>query len=309
MAAVERHGAAPDPAPSAVSDLLIPLAFVPLWSTGFIFTKLGIPHAEPLTFLSVRFAIVTVLFVGLAMLMRAAWPSRAEAGHSVVVGLLLHGGYLGGVFIAIAEGVPAGVVALIVCLQPVLTATIVGRVLGERVRALQWAGLALGLVGAAMVLWRKLGLDGGAAEGSMTGYGFAVVGLVGITAGTIYQKRFCVGVHPASGGVFQYLGAVILVAIGAQLTESWKVDFFATDFLIAIVWLAVVLSIVTVWLLMIMIRRGAANRVASWFYLVPPFTALFANFLFGETLGPIALAGMAVAMAGVALVNRGVNRA
>jgi len=127
---------------------------------------------------------------------------------------------------------------------------------------------------------------------------------LGITAGTIYQKRFCTAVHPASAGVFQYLAALILVAIGAQLTEDWRVDFLAGEFLIAIVWLTVVLSIITFWLLMIMIRRGAANRVASWFYLVPPLTALFAYFLFGETLGPLALAGMVIAMAGVALVNR-----
>ena len=128
--------------------------------------------------------------------------------------------------------------------------------------------------------------------------------LLGITIGTIYQKRYCTGVHPASGGVFQYLGALVVVALGALLSETWHVDFGAPDFLIAIVWLAVVLSVVTVWLLMIMIRRGAANRVAAWFYLVPPFTALFAWILFGETLGPLAIAGMAVASAGVALVNR-----
>ncbi|MCY4191181.1 MAG: DMT family transporter [Rhodospirillaceae bacterium] len=304
MAAVGRDALPPGQAPSALSDLFIPLAFVLLWSTGFIFTKLGMPYTEPLTFLSVRFAIVLILFLGLTLMMRATWPSRAERGHSLIVGLLLQGGYLGGVFIAIAQGVPTGVAALIVCLQPVLTATLVGRVLGERVRPIQWVGLVLGLTGAAMVLWRKLGLEGGPPEGSLTGYGFAIAGLLGITAGTIYQKRFCTAVHPASAGVFQYLAALILVAIGAQLTEDWRVDFLAGEFLIAIVWLTVVLSIITFWLLMIMIRRGAANRVASWFYLVPPLTALFAYFLFGETLGPLALAGMVIAMAGVALVNR-----
>ncbi len=288
------------------ADWLLPLAFVPLWSTGFVFTKLGIPHAEPLTFMAVRFAIVLPLMFGLALAVRAAWPSPAEAGHSLVVGLLLHGCYLGGVFIAIAEGVPAGVASLIVSLQPVLTATAVGAALGERVRAVQWAGLLLGLAGVTMVLWRKMGLDGGlGAEGSLAGYGFAAIALVGITAGTIYQKRFCAGVHPASGGVFQYAAATALVVAGAALTEDWRVDFGAADFLIALFWLAVVLSVVTVWLLMVMIRRGAASRVASLFYLVPAFTALFAWLLFGETLGPLALAGMAVAILGVALVNRG----
>lgn len=289
----------------APTDYLLPLAFVPLWSTGFIFTKLGIPHAEPLTFMAVRFAIVLPLMIVIALAVRASWPSRAEAGHSMVVGLLLHGFYLGGVFLAIAEGVPAGVASLIVSLQPVLTATAVGAVLGERVRPIQWVGLLLGLAGVTMVLWRKMGLDGGLdAEGSLAGYGFAAISLLGITASTIYQKRFCADVHPASGGVFQYSAAGVLVVLGAELTETWRVDFTAPDFLISLFWLAVVLSIVTVWLLMVMIRRGAASRVASLFYLVPAFVALFAWLLFGETLGPLALAGMAVAILGVALVNR-----
>ena len=289
----------------APTDYLLPLAFVPLWSTGFIFTKLGIPHAEPLTFMAVRFAIVLPLMIVVALAMRASWPSRAEAGHSMVVGLLLHGFYLGGVFLAIAEGVPAGVASLIVSLQPVLTATAVGAVLGERVRPIQWVGLLLGLAGVTMVLWRKMGLDGGLdAEGSLAGYGFAAISLLGITASTIYQKRFCADVHPASGGVFQYAAAAVLVVLGAELTETWRVDFTAPEFLISLFWLAVVLSIVTVWLLMVMIRRGAASRVASLFYLVPAFVALFAWLLFGETLGPLALAGMVVAIFGVALVNR-----
>ena len=278
---------------------------MPLWSTGFIFTKLGIPYAEPLTFMAIRFAIVLPLMVGLALIMRAAWPSRTEAGHSLVVGALLHGLYLGGVFIAFAEGVPAGVAALIVCLQPVLTATAVGAVLGEQVRPVQWLGLVLGLAGVAMVLWRKMGLDGGLeAEGSLVGYGFAALSLLGITASTIYQKRFCADVHPASGGVYQYAAAGVLVTAGAALTETWRVDFTAPEFLASLFWLAVVLSIVTVWLLMIMIRRGAASKVASLFYLVPAFVAFFAWLLFDETLGPLALAGMAVAVLGVALVNR-----
>ena len=278
---------------------------MPLWSTGFIFTKFGLPYAEPLSFLSVRFALVVPLMIAVALAMRAAWPSRAEAGHSMAVGILLHGFYLGGAFLAMAEDVPVGVVALIVCLQPVLTATAVGAALGERVRPVQWLGLLLGLAGVALVLWRKMGLDGGlAAEGSLAGYGFAGFALLGITASTIYQKRFCADVHPASGGVFQYAAAGVLVAVGAALTETWRVDFTAAEFLFALFWLTVVLSVVTVWLLMVLIRRGAASRVASLFYLVPPVTALFAWLLFGETLGPLALAGMAVAVLGVALVNR-----
>ena len=290
--------------PAAV-DILLPLAFVPLWSTGFIFTKFGLPYAEPMSFLSVRFALVVPLMIGVALAMRAAWPTRAEAGHSMGVGILLHGLYLGGAFIAMAERVPVGVVALIVCLQPVLTATAVGAALGERVRPVQWLGLLLGLAGVAMVLWRKMGLDGGLeAEGSLTGYAFSGLALLGITASTIYQKRYCADVHPASGGVYQYTAAAAVIVPAAALTESWRVDFGAPEFLFALFWLTVMLSVVTVWLLMVLIRRGAASRVASLFYLVPPVTALFAWLLFDETLGPLALAGMAVAVLGVALVNR-----
>ena len=166
-----------------------PAVFVLLWSTGFIAAKAGLPYAEPLTFLGWRFALVVVLMLPVALLMQARWPGRIEAGHIAVVGLLMHAGYLGGVFSSIHHGLPAGLAALIVGLQPVLTATIVGPLLGERVTPRQWLGLVLGFAGVAVVLFERYGFgSGGFGAGAVA---LAVLALVGITAGTIYQKRFC----------------------------------------------------------------------------------------------------------------------
>lgn len=278
----------------------VPVVFVCLWCTGFIFAKLGLPYTEPATFLTLRFAIVLVLMLAMAVVARAPWPADwRSAAHSVVVGVLLHACYLGGVFEAIAHGVPAGVAALIVGVQPVLTATLVGPVLGERVTRLQWAGLALGVAGITLVLWRKLSFG----EGSPVGYLFAAGALVSITLATLYQKRYAANAHLITGGVLQYGGALLVVSLAAFGFESFRVEP-SWDLAIALIWLAVVLSVVSIWLLMAMIRRGAAGRVASLFYMVPPLTALLAWPVFGETMGALALAGMALTAVGVALVNR-----
>lgn len=294
----------PEPDPpqprSRAALAAIPGVFVCLWCTGFIFTKLGMPSTEPATFLTMRFTIVLVLMLAMALVTRAPWPKGwRPAAHSVVVGVLLHACYLGGVFAAIAAGVPAGIAALVVGIQPILTATLVGPVLGERVSRLQWLGLALGLAGITLVLWRKLSFG----EGTPAGYLFAAGALVSITLATLYQKRYASNAHLITGGVFQYGGALLVVALAATAFESFRVEP-SWDLAIALVWLSIVLSVVSIWLLMVMIRRGAAGRVASLFYLVPPLTALIAWPAFGETLGLLALAGMALAAVGVALVNR-----
>jgi len=277
----------------------IPALFVVLWSTGYIFAKLGLPAAEPATFLAVRFLIVVPLLLGLALALRARWPSWRAAGHSAVVGVLLHVACLGGVFAAIAKGVPAGVSALIVGLQPLLTATLVGPALGERVRPVQWAGLLLGLVGVVLVLREKLALG----QGSTLGYLLCFGALAGITTGTIYQKRFCARVDLVAGGVVQFTAALAVTAILALAFETMRVAWTA-DFIIAVAWLAIVLSGMTVALLMWLIRRGAAAKVASLFYLTPAVAALMAWPHFGETFGFVGLAGMALTVIGVALVNR-----
>jgi drug/metabolite transporter (DMT)-like permease len=286
--------------PSALWIAAAPAVFVLLWSTGFIFSKLGMPYTQPLTFLVVRFAIVVALFGVFCAIVRAPFPPRAQWLHVAVVGIALHGLYLGGVFVSIDWGLPAGISALVVGLQPLLTGAVVGRLLGERVGLRQWLGLWLGLAGVLAVLWEKLALEGVA----MASVWPSVVGLFGITAGTLYQKRYCPNVDVRSGAVLQY-GAALAVLLPVALIFEPMTVVWSTNMVIAMGWLVVVLSVGAVSLLMVLVRQGAAAKVASLFYLVPPTTAVFAWLLFGETLGTLALVGMAVAAAGVALVQKG----
>ena len=282
----------------------VPALFVVLWSTGFIGARLGLPHAGPLTFLALRYGLAAGLLVLVALAMRAPWPRRpAEVGHYAVAGLLVHGVYLGGVFVGISLGVEAGVSALIVGLQPLLTGALAGTLLGERVAPRQWAGLGLGLLGVALVLGRKLGQGPGDALGALA----CVAALLGITAGTLYQKRFCAGMDLRSGSVVQFAAAGLATAPLALLFEDTRIDW-AGEFVFALLWLVLVLSLGAVSLLYVLIRRGAAAQVASLFFLVPPCTTLIAWPLFGETLGPVALVGMALTAAGVALASRGATR-
>lgn len=281
----------------------MPFLFVVLWSTGFIGAKLGLPHAEPFTFLALRFALVIPLLAVAAVMARAPWPRDPRLlAHLGVSGLLVHGVYLGGVFAAIAHGLPSGVTALIVGLQPVLTAVAASRLLGETIAPRQWAGLALGLVGVVLVLWNGLAAAMGTSF-DWTAPAFAVAALAGITAGTLWQKRHCTAMDLRTGSVVQYLAAFALVLPLALAAETMAVDWSA-EFVFALGWLVLVLSVGAVSLLMTLIRLGEASRIASVFYLVPPVTALMAWALFGEALSPLALAGIAVAATGVALVIR-----
>lgn len=293
------------PRPSAsLLDVGIPALFVVLWSTGFIGARLGLPHAGPLTFLALRYGLAAGLLALVALATRAPWPRRpAEVGHYAAAGLLVHGVYLGGVFVGISLGVEAGVSALIVGLQPLLTAALAGVFLGERTAPRQWAGLGLGLLGVALVLGRKLGQGPGDALGGLA----CVAALFGITAGTLYQKRFCAGMDLRTGSVVQFTAAGLATALPALLFEGNRVAWGA-EFAFALLWLVLVLSLGAVSLLYVLIRRGAAAQVASLFFLVPPCTALIAWPLFGETLGPEALVGMALTAAGVALASRGAAR-
>ncbi|MBI3504082.1 MAG: DMT family transporter [Proteobacteria bacterium] len=277
-----------------------PFVFVVLWSTGFIGSKLGIPYAEPVTFLVVRFAMVIALFALVVAFTRPPWPARGLLVHVAIVGIALHGVYLGGVFVSIAWGLPAGVSALIVGLQPLLTATVVGPLLGERVSGRQWIGLWLGLAGVLAVLWEKLAFEGISLAAVLP----SVAGLFGITFGTLYQKRNCPNVDLRTGAVVQYAAATAFLLPFALTFETMAIRW-TPEFAFAMGWLVLVLSVGAVSLLMVLVRQGAAAKVASFFYLVPPCTAVAAWLLFGETLGVLAFAGMAVAAVGVALVQRG----
>jgi drug/metabolite transporter (DMT)-like permease len=274
-----------------------PAVFVVLWASGFIGAKFGLPYAEPMTFLTVRMSAV-VLVMGLIILAtRPAWPSRAAVLHSAVTGLLVHGCYLGGVFVAIDHKLPAGFAALVVSLQPILSSTLANRLLGERVALRQWAGLVLGIAGVYLVVHGHT--EG---EAPLIAWAAATFGLIGITIGTLYQKRYGGSIEWRTGFFFQYAAAAALFAFAALATETLQVQWTA-EFLLALGWLVFGLSLGAIWLLYFLIRHQAAARVLSLFYLTPPVTALMAWLMFNEQLSPLALFGMAVCVAGVALVN------
>jgi len=275
-----------------------PAVFVLLWASGFIGAKLGLGYAEPLTFLALRMITVVVLLAIIIAATRPKWPHANGLMHSAATGLMVHGLYLGGVFVAIENGLSAGLVALIVSLQPVLTSTVANRWLGERVVARQWCGLALGLAGVYLVLQAKIATG----EATPLAWIAATVALVGITVGTLYQKRFGGGIDWRPALCIQYTAAGVLFSLGALAFET-RVVHFTPQFLFALGWLVLVLSLGAVWLLYFLIRRAAATRVVSLFYLTPPVTALMAWALFDEKLAPLALLGMAVCVAGVFLVN------
>ena len=283
-----------------LAKIWIPVLFVLLWSTGFIGARLGLPHAGPLTFLSLRYGLAAGILLIIALDMRAPWPRRpTDIVHYAVAGLLVHGVYLGGVFVGISLGVEAGLSALIVSLQPLLVAAVAGVLLGERVSARQWAGLALGFTGVSLILFHKLGRGLSDALGG----GACVAALLGITIGTLYQKRYCTGMDLRTGTAIQFAAAGLATAPLALLLEHWRVDW-SGEFMFALLWLVLVLSLGAVSLLYVLIRRGAAASVSSLFFLVPPCTALIAWPLFGEGLGPAALLGMVLTLAGVMLATR-----
>ena len=271
-----------------------PLLFVVLWSTGFIGARLGLPHSEPLTFLFVRYLLVVALLLVLAVLSKAPWPARGtDWFHIGVAGLLIHGIYLGGVFMAISIGLPAGVAALVVGLQPLLVAVGAGLFLRETVVRRQWLGLVLGLAGVALVLANKLG----------TGFELqallpCVISLLSITCGNLYQKRFCPQFDWRTGAIAQFVPTVVLTGIAAALTETLRIDW-VPDMVFAMGWLVLVLSLGAVSLLNWLIRNNNAVNVASLFYLVPPCTAVVAWLLFGESFSGTALVGMGLVVWGV----------
>jgi drug/metabolite transporter (DMT)-like permease len=274
-----------------------PFLFVILWSSGFIGAKFGLPYAEPLTFLLWRFGFATLLLLAMALATKAPWPATLiQALHIAISGVLVNAFYIGGVFCSIYQGVPAGIVSLIAGLQPLLTAVVAGRLLGEKVYPRQWAGFFLGLAGVVLVLQNKISFAGSSA----LGLSLAIFALFGISAGTLYQKRYCGQMDLRSGGVIQFAASALVLLILAPVFETMRVQWTA-PFIFTMIWLVLVLSLGAISLLNLLIRRGEASRVASLFYLVPPVTSLMAFFFFGEKLGGTALAGMLLTVTGVAL--------
>ena len=282
----------------------MPWVFVVIWSTGFVVARFGMPHAPPLTFLSLRYALSVLCFGVWIALARAAWPKgRAQWGHLAVTGVLMQAGYLGGVWAAIKHGIAAGTVSLIVGLQPVLTALWVSFVASRRrhantVTAGQWLGLLLGLAGLVLVVWRKLGVG----EVNALNFGLSLLALLSITVGALYQKRHVAPCDVRTASCVQMLAALVVSLPFALLEHEplvWHPQLIG-----ALAWSVLVLTLGGSSLLFILLQRGAATRVTSLFYLVPPCTALMAWVLFDELLTPAVLAGMALAALGVWLAVR-----
>ena len=279
-------------------QVTMPAVFVLIWSTGFIVARYGMPHAPPLSFLALRYALSVLAFVVWIAIARPAWPvGRAQWLHLGVVGTLMHAGYLGGVWAAVKDGLGAGLVALVVGLQPLLTALWVsGSGSERRIAFKQWLGLMLGLAGLLLVVWHKLQL-GQANAGNMA---LATFALASITAGTLYQKRFVKPCDVRTASTVQ-LAAALLVTAPLALLERGEFHMHP-ELVGAMLWSVVVLTLGGSSLLYLLLQRGAATSVSSLMYLVPPSTALMAWWLFDETLGWMALGGMLLTAAGVALV-------
>jgi drug/metabolite transporter (DMT)-like permease len=294
-----------DAAPPASADrraliAAMPWVFVLIWSTGFVVARLAMPHVPPLTFLSWRYAASIVAFAIWVRAAGVAWPSgRAAWMHLAVTGVLMHAGYLGGVWAAIRAGIPAGTVALIVGLQPLITAVWVSAQGSHRVDAVQWVGLLLGLLGLGLVVHHKFGL------GEVTPFNLAMslVALASITVGTLYQKRYVRPVDARSANCVQ-IGAALLVSLPLAALESGEM-VWNRDVLLALAWSVLALTLGGSSLLLLLIQRGAATQVTSLLYLVPPCTAVLAWWLFDEPMSWTTAAGMAACVVGVALVLRG----
>ena len=275
-----------------------PLIFVLLWSTGFIGAKYALPYIEPYTLLSIRFVIslaaLLVLFAHFKPVLPGSWPLR---WHLMLSGLLVHGAYLGGVFTAIKLGMPAGVCALLVGLQPLLTAFFMPLIFQRRLALKHWLGIIAGFVGIAMVLSNQLAMDGFGIHAVLA----AAVALLGITFGAIYQKKITTHTNVLSIALFQYVAATLLFVAGAVLFETGQI-IWNIELILALLWLVFGLSVGAILLLNYLIRQNEAHKVSSLFYLVPPLTALEAYFLFNEKLGILNLTGMAIVVVAVFMV-------
>ena len=278
-----------------------PAMFVGLWATGFIGSRLSAPYAEPLSFLTIRFAIVAAILLAASLLLRASWPDRGTAAWSLATGGLMQGGYLGGVFWAIAHGMPAGVAALITALQPMISSFMARAMLGEQLSTRHWIGVGLGTIGVAMVVWPKLTLD---AAGINPATLFAVMlGTFSISLGTIIQKSHSGATDMRTGNFYQFTGGAFVVGTGALMMENFSITWNG-DVILAMAWLVLALSVGAISLLYLMIRHGEVARITGLFFLVPAVTTIIAWVWFGETLSLLQLAGMAVCSTGVLLVTR-----
>lgn len=279
---------------------LAPPLFVLIWATGFIVARIVAPHAEPLTFLLVRYLLAILVLVLLVVVARASWPRTwRDWRNGLVAGTLLHGFYLGGVFWSVKHGLPAGISALVAGLQPLVTGLLAGPLLGEAVSRRRWTGIGIGFMGASLVVLPKLG-DGGVPPFALF---ICLLGMLSITLGTIWQKRTGGALDLRVNAAVQFMGAAAVTLPLVLLTEQGRMDL-TLPVLGALAWAVFGLSIGAIGLLLFLIRQGAVVGVATLLYLVPPVAALMAFVLFGETLNLVQMVGMALAAVGVAVASR-----
>ncbi|MDP6163666.1 MAG: DMT family transporter [Candidatus Thioglobus sp.] len=288
-----------------ISSKVIPWIFVWIWSTGFLAAKFGLPYAEPFTLLLYRFIFTLLFLLVVIRFKKSRWPrSKTEIFHLMVAGALIHGVYLGGVFQAIKWGMPAGLCAMMIGLQPLGMALMAGIILKEHVSRRQWMGLTIGLLGLYLVLFERLDLT---SEFAFDGFPiwaiFAVIAsLFGISIGAVYQKRFCSDMDLISGTWIQYFSALVFCAFIVVLFETGEVSW-TRPFILTLAWQVLALSVGAILLLMTIIKQGAAASVGSYFYLVAPLVAIQAWFLFGETISLISIAGVILISFGVAITS------
>jgi drug/metabolite transporter (DMT)-like permease len=282
-----------------------PLTFAVLWSLGFIVAKYAAPDADPFAFLTARFGLAALILGVFAWSVDARWPTtRAGIAHSAISGMLMHGGYLAGIWWAVFAGLPASIAGLLAAGQPLLTAVLAGPLLGERVGWRHWAGIAAGFIGIVMVLLPRLaGVDAAALPGIAIPMIVAALGVLSVTLGTFYQKRFVPSTDLRTGTCVQYIGALALMLPMTAALGSWRFDP-TLSLLIALAVSVLGLSVAGIGLLLMMIRYGEVSRVAVLIYLVPPLTAIEAYLLFGESFNTVQVVGMVAATAGVWLATR-----
>jgi drug/metabolite transporter (DMT)-like permease len=274
----------------------LPVFFIFIWSSGFIVAKFGLPYAEPLTFLCLRYVGVVVFMGILSISMRAQWPALSAWPQIAIAGIMMQAGYLGAVWCAIKIGMPAGLAALIVSIQPILT-TIFGPLIGERTHRKQWLGLGLGIIGVALVVANKISMTG------LTGASISlcIFSLLSITMGTLYQKKTCPSFDVRTGQIIQFLASLIVTLPFALILETNHI-FWTAQFIGAMVWSIFIMSGLGISILYVMIRHGEASKVTSYMYLVPAVTALMAWLMFDELITMSTILGMLIAVTGVALV-------
>jgi drug/metabolite transporter (DMT)-like permease len=278
----------------------MPVVFVFLWSSAFVGVHFGLPYAEPFTFLAWRFLLAASIFLLVAWRLRSRWPSHlSDYVHIIFCGVLIHGIYLGGVFEAVYRGVPVGVCALILGTQPLITAVLVRPFVGEKVSQRQWLGFIGGALGVALVVTEQLDVFGR----DLFGMGLCLMSVVAISIATIYQKRYCSEMDLGSGAFLQFLAAGILMLLLSFLLESGRVEW-SGEFLFALTWLVLIVSLGAMTLLWVMVKQNAAVNVASLFFLVPPLALIMMWLFFDETLGLQAIAGMIIIATSVAIITR-----